>query len=171
MGLRPAKCYRRIKRAYTRISKFKKFSFVKTKPANKVVKFSIGDQNRKFSHQVSLISKVPIQIRHNAIEASRLVVNRRLTEFLGKDYFFIIRVYPHQILRENKMLTGAGADRMQKGMQKSFGRPTGLAAQLKKKQPIFTVSVDEKNIDLAKAALKKACPRLSGAWGIEIKKL
>lgn len=170
MGLRSAKCYRRCKRAYTRISKYKKFSFVKTKPGNKIVKYEMGDPVKQFSHQLSLITHNPVQVRHNAIEASRIVVFRRLNKFLGKEYFFRVRVYPHHILRENKMLTGAGADRMQQGMQHAFGKPIGLAAQLRRNQPIFTVYVDEKNIDLAKECLKKGCPRLSGTYSIKIEK-
>nr|MBI4156236.1 ribosomal protein L16 [Candidatus Woesearchaeota archaeon] len=59
-----------------------------------------------------------------------------------------------------KMLTGAGADRMQSGMQKAFGRPIGLAAQVKEQQPIFTVYVDNKDLEFARETLKKAFSRL-----------
>lgn len=170
MGLRKGKCYRTRKRSYTRTSKFKKYSFIKTRPANKIIKYDMGNPKKEFSHRVSLISKEKLQIRHNAIEASRLVINRRLNKLLGKDYFFKIRIYPHHILRENKMLTGAGADRMQQGMQKAFGKPIGLAAQIKKKQPIFTISIDEKNINIAKESLKKGCPRLPGTYTIKIER-
>ncbi len=171
MGLRKGRCYRTRKRSYTRTSKFRKYSFIKTKPQNKIVKYDMGDQKKKFSHKVSLISKEKLQIRHNAIEASRLVINRKLNKLLGKDYFFKVRIYPHHILRENKMLTGAGADRMQQGMQKAFGKPIGLAAQIRKKQPIFTVSVDEKHLKIAKESLKKGFPRLPGKYTIKVEKI
>ena len=171
MALRKGKCYRRRKRSYTRISRFRKYSFIKTKPQNRIIKYDMGDPKKKFSHIVSLVSKEKLQIRHNAIESSRLVINRKLNKLLGKDYFFKIRIYPHHILRENKMLTGAGADRMQQGMQKAFGKPIGLAAQVKKNQPIFSISVDEKNINIAKEALKKGCPRLPGTYTVKIEKI
>ena len=92
----------------------------------------MGDPKKTFSHQVSLISKIPVQVRHNALESGRLIVGRQLGIRLGNNYYFKVRVYPHHVLRENKMITGAGADRMQTGMQRSFGRAVGIAAQLKK---------------------------------------
>ena len=82
-----------------------------------------------------------------------------------------IRVYPHHVLRENKMITGAGADRMQTGMQLSFGRPIGVAAQIKKNQKVISVSVDETHVPLAKKALRLARPRLPGSYSIDIVKL
>ena len=170
MGLRKGKCYKTVKRAYTRISKFKKFSFIKMRPANKIVKYEMGDQKKKFSHQLCLVSKEKHQIRHNAIEATRIVIFRRLNKNLGKEFFFKVRIYPHHILRENKMLTGAGADRMQQGMQKSFGKPVGVAAQIKRKQKVFSVNIDEKNINIAKLALRKGFPRLPGTYEIKIEK-
>ena len=66
------------------------------------------------------------------------------------------------------MLTGAGADRMQTGMQRAFGSPTGVAARLKRRQTVFSVKVEKDNIDQAKAALKKATPRLPGTFSINI---
>lgn len=170
MGLRKGKSYRKVKRAYTRTSKYKKYSFVKSKPANKISKYDMGDPKKTYSHAVSLVSKERVQIRHNAIEAARLVIFRRLTKFLGNDYFFKVRLYPHHVLRENKMIAGAGADRLQKGMQKAFGRPTGLAAQISVKQRIFTIFTNENNLDMVKESIWKACPRLPGTYSIEIKK-
>jgi large subunit ribosomal protein L10e len=49
--------------------------------------------------------------------------------------------HPHHILRENKMITGAGADRMQTGMSHSFGSNVGRAAQVKKGQVIFMLGL------------------------------
>ena len=66
---------------------------------------------------------------------------------MGRNYHLQIRIYPHHVLRENKMLTGAGADRMQTGMQRAFGKAIGSAAQVKIGQAIFTVQVDDKDID------------------------
>lgn len=171
MGLRKGKSYRKVKRAYTRTSKYKKHSFVKSKPNNKITKYDMGDSKKVYSHAISLVSNERIQIRHNAIEASRLVVYRKLTKFLGNDFFFKVRLFPHHVLRENKMIAGAGADRLQKGMQKAFGRPAGIAAQISVKQRIFTIFTTENNLDIVKDAIKKACPRLPGTYTVEIKKL
>lgn len=157
--LRPGHCYTPIKRAYTRKSKFKKMSFVKSVPPSKIVKFDYGDLQKVFPAEVNLVAKEAMQLRHNAIESARTVIIRQLTS-LGKNYRMKIRVFPHQVLRENKMITGAGADRMQTGMQQSFGRAVGIAARVKKGKVLFSVYLDEANITLAKQALKAATYRL-----------
>ena len=171
MGLRPGRCYTNMKRSYTRKSKFKKFSFIKAVPPMKIIRFDMGNPDKKFTYQLDLISKESLQIRQNSVESARIVVNRTLHESLGLNYFFKLRLYPHHVLRENKMLTGAGADRMQTGMAHSFGRPMGLASQVKKGAPIFSIKVDKENIGQAKTALKKAAPRLSGTYRIEINEI
>lgn len=159
-GLRKGKCYRGIERPYTRKSKFKKKGYIKSVPPNKIVKFDLGNLQKNFESSADLITKEKVQIRHNALESARLIINRRLHKALGNNYRLKLRVYPHHILRENKMLTGAGADRMQSGMQKAFGRPIGLAAQVQVEQPLFTAYTDSKDIILAREALKKGISRL-----------
>ena len=160
VGLRKGRCYREIERPYTRRSKYKKKNFIKSIPTNKIVKFELGNLKKDFESSADLVARQSVQIRHNSLESVRLLVNRRLHKFLGNNYKLRLRVYPHHILRENKMLTGAGADRMQSGMQKAFGRPIGLAAQVKEQQPIFTVYVDNKDLEFARETLKKAFSRL-----------
>jgi large subunit ribosomal protein L10e len=169
MGERKFKCYRKVKRAYTRKSRFKVKGYIKAVPTNKLVKFNFGDNKREFPHKVFLVSKEKIQVRHNAIESARTSVVRRLTKFLGKEYHMQVRSYPHHVLRENKMITGAGADRMQTGMQRSFGRAVGLAAQLKVGTPIFCVYCNKEGIVNARKALLSATPKLPGRCAIEVK--
>ena len=170
--LRKGKCYRKVVRPYTRKSKVKAKSYIKTIPQNKIVRYDLGDLSKKFQYEVNLISKEKLQIRHNAIESARLVVNRRLHTKLGpKNYYLKIMIYPHHILRENKMLSGAHADRLQSGMKHSFGKPVGLAAQVKQGKIIFSTKVDEAGLKIAREAMKTAIPRLPGKCKIEIKKL
>lgn len=128
----------------------------------------MGDQKKQYTHIVNLYSKQPIQIRHNSVESGRQVVNKHLSTGLGNNYHFTILVYPHHVLRENKMITGAGADRMQTGMQRSFGRAIGIAAQIKKNQSLFRVFVDETGIPIAKDSLRRAAHRMPGQYGISI---
>ena len=75
-------------------------------------------------------------------------------------YHLKINIYPHHILRENPLAAGAGADRMSTGMKMSFGKPIGLAAQVKKGQTLLSVNVDKENLEVAKQALKKASHKL-----------
>ncbi|MEM4625793.1 MAG: 50S ribosomal protein L16, partial [Candidatus Pacearchaeota archaeon] len=78
-----------------------------------------------------------IQIRDNALEAVRQYLSRNLEKQISGQYYFEVKVHPHHILRENKMLTGAGADRMQTGMSASFGKTIGRAALVNPGQEIY----------------------------------
>lgn len=170
--LRKFKCYRTVKRAYTRKSKYKRKSYIRGVPLSKVVRYTMGAPNKEYQYEVSLASTMPVQVRHNALESARLTSNRRLEEKAGKtDYFFKIRTYPHHVLRENKMIVGAGADRMQTGMKKAFGKVVGIAAQLKKGQKLFSVYVNKDKIDVAKLAMEAATKRLPFKGIIKIEKI
>jgi len=170
--LRKFKCYRKVKRAYTRKSKYKNKGYIKAVPDARIVRYNMGDVKKKFRYQLDLISSDKVQVRSNAIESARLVSNRRLEKHLGRNgYYFVIKTFPHHALRENKMLVGAGADRMQTGMQKAFGKVIGVAAQLKKKQILFSIYVNKDGLDVAKRALKLANSRLPIKFGVDIKEI
>ena len=64
------------------------------------------------------------------------------------------------------MISGAGADRMQTGMQKAFGKAMGLAAQLRPGTTIFCVYVEKEGVNQAKIALRSAMPKLPGTCSI-----
>jgi len=161
--LRKACAYRNVTRAYTRKSKYKKKGFIKAVPNHKIVRFHMGEPKKEFPVTVKLVAKEKFQIRHNSLESVRILLNKQLQTKLGnKGYHFFINIYPHHILRDNKMLTGAGADRMQTGMQQSFGKVVGSAAQVKEGTAILTVCVDEANLDFARKTLAKAKPRIAG---------
>ncbi len=167
--LRKGNAYKKTTRAYTRNSKYKKKGFIKVVPARKIVKYNMGDLKKEFPKKVKLISKEKFQLRHNSLESCRTLVNRQLqARFGAKGYKFTINQFPHHVLRENKMLTGAGADRMQSGMKHSFGKAMGTAAQLKPGKTILTVCVPEDGVEFAKKALTKTKPRIAGKVGIEI---
>lgn len=152
-----ASAWRRLERPYTRKSKYRSKAFVRSVPTNKIVKYEMGQLSQPFPIVVYLHSAVDVQIRHNAIESARKSANRLLETKLGRaGYKLKIRVYPHHILRNNPLASGAGADRMSTGMKMSFGKAVGIAAQIHKNQPILEVCVDAKNVPLAKLALTRA---------------
>ena len=170
--LRKGKCYSHITRPYTRRSKVKALAYIKTVPPSKVVRYDMGDSKRAFDYEVVLIAKENGQIRHNALESARQVVNRRLQNDLGqKSYYLKLLLYPHHVLRENKMLSGAHADRLQTGMAHSFGRTVGLAVQAKQGKKLFSVKVLSTGIEQAKKALRLAYPRMPGTFTIDVIKL
>jgi large subunit ribosomal protein L10e len=66
-----------------------------------------------------------------------------------------ILVYPHHVIREKPIATGAGADRYSQGMAHAFGKPTGSAVQVREGQRLVQIHVEKLNLELAKKALKK----------------
>ncbi|OYT58274.1 MAG: 50S ribosomal protein L16 [Candidatus Aenigmatarchaeota archaeon] len=162
MALRPAKCYRKVHRAYTRVSRRKpRKSYVKGVPGSKIHQFEMGEKGN-YDYVLYLVAKQSVQIRHNALEAARMAVTQHMTKKLGKgkSYFFKVRPYPHQVLRENPLATGAGADRFQQGMRMSFGRPIGTAAIVKPGQKILELHINNSGLAVAKKALKIAAHKL-----------
>ncbi len=158
MALRPGRCYTRVHRPYTRQSQSKpRKSYVKGVPRPKITIFEMGKKD-SYEKVVYLVSKRTIQIRHNALESARIGVVQTLEKSLGKGtgFFFKIRIYPHHVLRENALATGAGADRYQQGMKQSFGKPISTAAQVKAGQKLMEVRVNSQDAKLAKKALKQA---------------
>ena len=146
MPLRKAGSYsKRYTVPYTRTSKKKNRAYIKTVPPQKIVKFTMGNQKMfkegKLPYTLTMISTEWVQIRHNALEACRMYLNRKMDDKFGGQYLLKVLQYPHHIQRENKMLTGAGADRMQTGMQLSFGKTIGKATLTKKNTPIFFVAL------------------------------
>lgn len=173
MGLRPAKCYREVKgKAYTRRAKrVMKKAFIRGVPGPKIRIFDMGNKTkRKWKLGVHLVSKDLIQVRHNQLEAVRMVVFKTLNKAIGRqNFFFRIRAYPHHVMRENPMATGAGADRFQQGMRSAFGKPIGMAARLKPGKELLSVYVDnEKHVKLIKKAYHLAKNKLSGNYSVRI---
>jgi large subunit ribosomal protein L10e len=161
-----ARNYRAVKgQPYTR----KKF--VKGFPQPKITKFTMGDVKKRFEYEAKLIAREKAQIRHNALEAARIATNRLLEERFSENYYLRVLPYPHTILRENKMIFGAHADRLQDGMRRSFGKPIGTAARIKPNQTIIIVSVNEDGVEVAKAALKRGGAKLPIPCRIVIEKI
>jgi large subunit ribosomal protein L10e len=149
MVRKPAKMYRAIsKKAYTRRK------YMGGVPGSKVVQFDMGNLTEEFPVALHLIVEEACQIRHTALEAARVNMNRRLMKDVGRSNFHMkVRVFPHHVIRENKQATGAGADRVSEGMRLSFGKPVGTAARVQEKQRVFTIWTSPQYVDKAKYAL------------------
>ncbi|MBL7170254.1 MAG: 50S ribosomal protein L16 [Candidatus Aenigmarchaeota archaeon] len=158
MGLRPGRCTRKIRRPWTRVSKRKvKKNFVGGIPGKKIHVFEMGNKKKDFNTTIYLVAKRPVQIRDNALEAARVSANKHLERKLTpENYFLKMLLFPHQILREHTLATGAGADRFSMGMRKSFGKPKGRAAIVRKDQRIIRLKLDKKNVEAGKLALHRA---------------
>ncbi len=167
MALRKSSSYsKRTARAYTRKSKKRTKSYIKTIPNSKIVKFKMGDikgfDKNEYPIILNIISKENVQLRDNAIEAVRQHLNRFLQLKLGKEFYLEAKIYPHHILRENKMIAGAGADRMQTGMSHAFGKSIGRAALVKSDQTIYIVGIKNQKAEAeARKIIKSIKARLA----------
>ena len=138
-------------RAYTRKDYIRKI------PGSRIVQYDMGNLSAEFPLTVSLAVKKPTELSHNALEAARIASNRYMQRRSGRlGYHLKIRVYPHHIVRENPMATGAGADRVQDGMRKAFGKAVSSVAIVNAGQKIVTIDTNKRNFKDAKEALRRA---------------
>jgi len=148
-------------------------AYVKGVPDSRIHIFEMGSPSKsdEFETQIDLICRGSIQVRDNALEAARVTANKLFEKMiLPENYFFKVKLYPHQCLREHSMLTGAGADRLSDGMRLSFGRPTGRAAVVKSGQTIMTVYTTKKFKDFAVQGIERAARKIAGSCYAEEKK-
>ena len=161
-----ARNYREVKgMPYTRPE------YVRGAPQPKITKYTFGKPSESYTYQVSLVSEERVQIRHNALEAARIAANRYLQKMLGEKFFMRVMVLPHIILRENKMIFGAHADRLQEGMRRAFGKPVSRAARVEPSQEIIVVKVDEGGLEIAKEALRRAASKIPASCRIVVEKM
>lgn len=168
--LRPGRCYSRVtKKPWTRVSQRKpRKSYVKGVPVSKIHQFEMGNLKGDYGEAYHLISKEERQLRSNSMEAARVSATKCLTKHFGEKGFFLkVRPYPHHVLRENAMATGAGADRFSDGMKRAFGKPIGQAARIRPGQKIMTVMVPAGKEREARTALKRAAAKISGKYTIQ----
>ena len=142
--------------------------YIKGKPQIKIAKFH-GGKPGDFDFCVQLLINEKIQIRHMAIESARLAANKTLEKVTGETgYSSRLRIYPHILLRENKMIATAGADRLQEGMRRAWGKAVSLAARVKQGQCIMEMNVKKEHVEAAKKALRSACVKLPGTPSINV---
>ena len=148
---------------------FTRKEYIKGKPQIKIAKFQ-GGKRSTYQYCVQLCVNEKIQIRHMAIESTRLAANKTLEKTTGESgYYSRLRIYPHNLLRENKMIATAGADRLQEGMRRAWGKATSLGARVREGQCIMEHYVNgEAHLEAAKKALKAACVKLPGTPSIKV---
>jgi large subunit ribosomal protein L10e len=120
---------------------------------------------------VKLVSKGRVQIRSNALESARVAANKKLVSLGEEGYYLVVRTYPHIVMRENKMIATAGADRLQEGMRKAFGKPIGVAARVDIGTTVLELHVKTADLALGKKALHAAKAKLPMLTQIEVVEL
>ena len=170
MARKPAVMYRRLKGpAYTRRK------YIGGVPNNRILQFHVGNRRAAetggFPVVLELLADNDCQIRHTALEAARMVSNSTIREAAGDmGYALRIHKYPHNILRENKQATGAGADRVSQGMRLSFGKNVGTAARVPKNDVVVSVHTSPEFYSEARDSLRKAGMKIPSPTTIRVKK-
>ncbi|KAJ5076226.1 60S ribosomal protein L10 [Anaeramoeba ignava] len=155
MGRRPARCYR-----YCKNKPYPKSRFNRGVPDPKIRIFDTGKKKAKideFPFCIHLVSLEREQVSSEALEAARIAANKHMVTKAGKDAFHLrIRVHPFHVLRINKMLSCAGADRLQTGMRGAFGKPQGTCARVKVGQILMSIRTKDNFSKQAFDAFKRA---------------
>lgn len=80
-----------------------------------------------------------------------------MTKLSSKDAFHLrVRVHPFHVNRINKMLSCAGADRLQTGMRHAYGKPQGVVARVKIGQVLMSIRTRDNHRAAAIESLRRA---------------
>lgn len=161
MGRRPFRCYRQIKN-----KPYPKSRFCRGVPDPKIRICDVGNKKADsalFPSCIHLASWEKENISSEALEAARVAANKFMVKYTGKDNFHLrVRVHPYHALRHNKMLTCAGADRLQTGMRNPYGKPSGTCARVKFGQALISIRCRDGHTSLAYGALCRAKSKFPG---------
>merc|ERR1712232_805497 len=109
------------------------------------------------------------QVTSECLEAARIATNKYMITNAGRDFFHIrIRPHPYHVLRINKTLSCAGADRLSTGMRGAFGKPYGTAARVKIGQVLISIRTKEEKVHIAAEALRRAKFKFAGRQKVHI---
>jgi large subunit ribosomal protein L10e len=169
MGRRPARCYR-----YCKNKPYPKSRYCRGVPDAKIRIYDLGRKRAgvdEFPLCVHLISNEYEQLSSEALEAARICANKYITKMSGKDSFHMrIRVHPYHVIRINKMLSCAGADRLQTGMRGAFGKPNGVVARVDIGQILLSVRTKDSNKAVVIEGLRRCKYKFPGQQKIVISK-
>jgi len=167
MGRRPNKCYR-----YCKNKPYPKSRFCRGVPDPKIRIFDTGSKKveaHAYPCAVHMVSDEKQQLSMEALEAARVAVNKYMVTNCGKETFHIrVRPHPFHVLRVNKMLSCAGADRLQTGMRGAFGKTYGKAARVDIGQILISVRCKDDKCHHAIEGLRRAKFKFPGRQKIHV---
>lgn len=169
MARRPARCYR-----FCKNKAYPKSRFNRAVPDPKIRIYDLGRKRAhvdEFPLCVHMVSNEKEQLSSEALEAARICANKYITKVAGRESFHMrVRVHPFHVLRINKMLSCAGADRLQQGMRNAWGKPAGLAARVKIGQILISVRSKDSNKENVIEGLRRARYKFPGQQKLIISK-
>jgi len=169
MGRRPACCYR-----YCKNKPYPKSRYNRGVPDPKIRSFDLGRKRASvddFPFCAHLVSDEYEQLSSEALEAARICANKYCVKSSGKDSFHLrVRVHPFHVIRINKMLSCAGADRLQTGMRGAWGKPYGTVARVNIGQVLLSIRTKESNAAVVIEGLRRARYKFPGRQKIVVSK-
>jgi len=167
VGRRPAKCYR-----YCKNKPYPKSRFCRGVPDPKIRIFDLGRKKANvddFPACIHMVSLEKEQLSSEALEAARICCNKYIVKNTSKETFHLrVRVHPFHVTRINKMLSCAGADRLQTGMRGAFGKPQGTVARVNIGQPLLSVRCKDAHVEVCVEALRRAKFKFPGRQAIVV---
>ena len=161
MGRRPARCYR-----YQKNKPYPKSRYNRGVPDPKIRIYDGGKKKSQwddFPCCVHLVSKEKEMISSESLESARIAANKYMVTKSGKEAFHIrIRVHPWHTVRINKMLSCAGADRLQQGMRGAFGKPYIKCARVNIGTTLISIRTKAKDVGNAEQALRRSRFKFAG---------
>jgi len=171
MGRRPAGCYR-----FQKNKPYPKSRFNRGVPDAKIRTYDLGAKKADvnvFPFCIHVVSRELEQITCEALEAARIQANKYMVKQSAKGTFHMrIRVHPFHVVRINKMLSCAGADRLQTGMRQSYGKAYGTAARVSIGQILMSIRTRDTEQFRANAteALRRAKFKFPGRQVLAVSK-
>lgn len=148
------------RRSYCKNKPYPKSRYNRGVPDPKIRIFDLGRKKAgvdEFPFCVHLVSNEYEQISSEALEAARICANKYVVKNSGKDSFHLrVRAHPFHVIRINKMLSCAGADRLQQGMRGAWGKPYGTVARVNIGQIILSIRCKDSNKAVVLEALRRA---------------
>ena len=97
--------------------------------------------------------------------------SRYLVKITGKEGFHLrVRAHPYHVVRINKMLSCAGADRLQTGMRGAYGKPYALVARVNIGQILLSIRTRDSNGAAAIEAMRRSTYKFPGRQKIIVSK-
>ena len=167
MGRRPGRCYRMV-----RGHPYPKSKYCRGVPDPKVKLYDMGRRRapvEEFPACVHIVGLEKENISSEAMEAARIAINKNMLKVSGKDGFHVrIRIHPFHVLRINKMLSCAGADRLQTGMRGAWGKSYGTCARVRVGQILLSGRTKTQYLSALVRAFKLACYKFPGRQKVVI---
>ncbi|MCJ1443102.1 MAG: hypothetical protein MMC23_003599 [Stictis urceolatum] len=123
-----------------------------------------------------MVSNEYEQLSSEALEAARICANKYLVKIAGKEGFHMsVRAHPYHVVRINKILSCAGADResdqgLQTGMRGAWGKPNGTVARVNIGQILLSVRTRDQHRPTAIEALRRSMYKFPGRQKIIVSK-